>query len=99
MRYLAGEASRSESKQQTTRPGPELGQDIVMDECDILDLTVETFDERELGFGPAISLALVIHILWDLLFQYLGGFGIVQDAILSERKKLLEEELANREAD
>lgn len=35
---------------------PQLGQDIVLNEEDVLDLGVEARDEAELGFGAAVCL-------------------------------------------
>lgn len=56
-----------------------------MDEKDVLDLTVETVDEFELGFGATVCLAFIVDFLGDFLLQNLGGLGIFQDLILAQR--------------
>lgn len=55
-----------------------------MDEGDILDLTVETVDEFEFGFGATVSLTFGVYILGDFLFKNLGWFGMFQDLVLAE---------------
>lgn len=56
-----------------------------MDEEDILDLTVETVDEFELGFSATICLAFVVDFLRNFLLQNLWWLGVFQDLILAER--------------
>lgn len=55
-----------------------------MNEEDILDLTVETVDEFELGFGATVCLALVVDVLGDFLLQNLWWLGVFQDLILAQ---------------
>lgn len=40
-----------------------------MDECDVLDLTVDAFDETKLCLGATIFLALVVRFLGDFGFE------------------------------
>lgn len=70
-----------------------------MDEEDILDLTVETVDKFELGFGATIRLALVVDFLGDFLLQNLWWLGLLQNLILAQRQETFEEILGDRETD
>lgn len=69
-----------------------------MNERDVLDLTVQTVDELELGLRSAISLALVEDFLRDLLFKNLGRLGLFQHLVLSEGQKALKDILRDRKA-
>lgn len=69
-----------------------------MNEGDVLDLTVETAEEGEFGFGAAVGLALIIDFLGDLLFEDLGGLAVVEDLVLAEREEGFEAELRERKA-
>ena len=56
MRDFAGEACGSESQQEATGPRPELGEDVVLVESDVLNLTVECADHAKLGLGSSVCL-------------------------------------------
>lgn len=70
-----------------------------MVECEVLDLTVETVDQRELGLGASIGLALVENLLCDFMLENGGGLGLGQDTILANTEDTFEQELGNREPD
>ena len=53
---LAGEALWGPPRKPGTGQRPEFGEDIVLDECYILDLAVESGNEAKLGFGTSIFL-------------------------------------------
>lgn len=52
---LAGEALRSPAEQQVAGPGPQLGQDIELDEGDVDDLRPQAADEGEASLGAAVG--------------------------------------------
>ena len=56
MRDLAGEAFGQILGQPETCQGPELREDIILDEEDVLDLGVEPGEGAKLGFGAAVCL-------------------------------------------
>lgn len=55
-----------------------------MDEGDVLDLTVETVNEFEFGFGATVCLTFGVNFLGDFLFENLGRLDVFQDLILTE---------------
>lgn len=70
-----------------------------MDKGDVRDLTPDTVDELELGFGASVCLTLVVCLLRNLLFQNLWRLCLLQNLVLTEREEALEEILRNRKAD
>lgn len=58
MRYFSREPFRQIPSEAETSDSPELGQSIVVDKREVLNLTVETGDETELGFCPSVCLFL-----------------------------------------
>jgi hypothetical protein len=56
LRDLALETIGEVPRQHEARDAPELGEDIAVDENEILDLTVETGNEAELSLGATIRL-------------------------------------------
>jgi hypothetical protein len=56
LRDLALESIGEVPRQHETRDAPELGEDIAVDENEILDLTIETGNEAKLSLGAAIRL-------------------------------------------
>lgn len=69
-----------------------------MIECYVLNLTVETVEQGELGLGASIRLALVEHFLRDFMLENCGGFRLLQDAILSDTEEAFEDVLGDGEA-
>ena len=53
---LAGEAFRGVPREPGASEGPELGENIVLDEGYVLDLAVESGDKAELCFGTSVCL-------------------------------------------
>lgn len=84
---LAGEARRSIFQKQVAGPGPELGQEIELDEDDILDLGPEAADNLEAGFGAAIVLRLVERFAVNLLGEDGRRVGLLQNTVLAEGKE------------
>ena len=54
--YFAGETRGCKAEEQVASPGPQFRENVVVNECDVLDLAVDTVEELELGLGAAISL-------------------------------------------
>lgn len=99
LRDFTGEAGGRIAKQQSTRPRPELGQDVILYKGDVLNLTPKLADETVLGLCAAVSLTLVEDFLGDLLLENLGGLGLLEDLVLAERQEALEEVVGEGEAD
>lgn len=95
MRDFTGESSGGELKEETARPGPELGQNVVLDEGDVRGEAVEVVDELVLGLGAAIRLTLVKDFLGDFQLQNLGRLSPLEHAVLAKAKEALEEELGD----
>ena len=79
--------------------GPELRKDVEVDECSVLNLTVETTDESELRLGTSICLRFIVDFLRDFISENLGGFGVLKDAVLTEREEGFEKILADGESE
>lgn len=56
---FSSEAGGRPLEQQVAGPGPELGEDIVVDKGNVLNLRPQAADEAELGLGAAVGLGLV----------------------------------------
>lgn len=73
------------AEEKTTGQVPELWKDVVVDECSVLDLTIETRPEVELGFGATVCLETLrqyrsqrpgrIASYLRLIEDFLGYFG------------------------
>lgn len=70
-----------------------------MDECNVLNLTVETFHEPELGFSSTVILTFIVDILRDLLLENLRGLRFLQNLVLAKRQEFLETILGDGETD
>ena len=99
MRDLPRESRRRIAGEPGARQIPELRQDVVLNECNILDLAVETRHEAELGLCASIRLALVEDLLGDLVLEGLGGSRLLEDLVLAEGEEAFEDVLADREAE
>lgn len=99
MRDLASEARGRKAQQQLAGPGPHLGQHIILDEDDVLDLAPKPVEELELGLGAPVRLTLVEDLLGHLVLQDLGRLGALQHAELAQAEETLEEVLGDREPD
>lgn len=99
MRDLPAEASGGEAEEQAAGPGPQFREDVEVDEADVLDLSVEGVDHLELGLGPAVCLALVVHLLRHLILQHLWRLHLLKNSVLAETEEAFEEKLGDGEAD
>ena len=81
---FAGESIRGPVEHEGTGEGPELGEDVVVDEGEVLGLVPEAVKQRENGLGAAVGLRF---------FELLGGYflgensrwlGTLENAVLSE---------------
>jgi hypothetical protein len=63
LRDLALESIGEVPRQHETRDAPELGEDIAVDENEILDLTIETGNEAKLSLGATIRLKLITSLI------------------------------------
>lgn len=96
---LASEARRSPLQKQIASPGPELGKNVELNECNVADLREQTVDERELGFGTTVGLGFIEDILGDFLGENFRGLSLLKNAVLTESEERFEEVLADVEAD
>lgn len=96
---FAGEPSRRPFEEQIAGPGPQLGENIELDKCHILNLGPETGDDFELSFGAPVGLGLVKGFLGYFLGEDGGGLGLLEDTVLAEGKEGLEDVLADGEAE
>ena len=99
MRDLSRETRRGKLKNPGSSQGPELRKDVEVDECSILNLTVETTDESELRLGTSICLRFIVDFLRDFISKDLGRFSVLENAILTEREEGFEEVLADGETE
>lgn len=81
---------RGESSKPDTTYSPDLGVPVVLNRCERLELTEEGGDEAELGFGAAVSLALVEGFLIDLIFESFGCYSTLVDTKLTVKEPVLE---------
>lgn len=72
LRDLALETIGEVPRQHEARDAPELGEDIAVDENEILDLTIETGNEAELSLGATIRLEF--HCMSDKLLYTFTSF-------------------------
>lgn len=63
LRDFALESIGEVPRQHEARDAPELGKNIAVDENDILDLTIETGNEAELGLGATIRLKAIASLV------------------------------------
>lgn len=56
MRYFPGEAFRSEADEPGASYSPEFGQDVIVNECGVLDLAIQAGDGAELCLCASICL-------------------------------------------
>lgn len=98
LRDFSGEAGRRIAEQQSTRPRPKLGQDVILYKGDVLDLAPKLADETVLGLCATISLTLVKDFLRDLLLENFGRLGLLEDLVLAERQEAFEEVVGEGEA-
>lgn len=70
-----------------------------MNKCNVLDLRPEAGDDFELSFGAAVGLRLVKSFLRDFLGEYGGGFGLLENAILTKSEEGFKEVLTNGKAE
>ena len=61
LRDLASETSWRMANKESTGQVPELRKNIVVDECSVLNLTIETGPEVELGFGATVCLYMTLE--------------------------------------
>jgi len=77
--------------------GPELGEDVELDEGEVLKLRPQSVDEVELGLRAAVGLGLVEDFLGDFLGQDGGRRRVLEDLVLAERQEGFEDKVADGE--
>lgn len=95
---FAGEASGSPLEEQVASEGPELRQDVIVNEQEVLNLRDEAADDAELGLGATVGLGLVEGFLVDLFGQNGGGLGSLKNTVLAKSQERFENILADGEA-
>ena len=98
MADLAGEAGGCEAQEDVAGEGPQLGEDVEVDEGEVLDLVPETLDDLEPGLCAAVGLRLGKGLGRDLLGEDGGRLRALQDAVLAHGEEGLEDVVADREA-
>ena len=112
---FAGESRGCEAQEPRAGQTPEFGEDVIVDECCVLDLAVETADEVELRFGASVRLLvsacaadgsevfsylrLVKDFLRDFICKNLGRTRLPKDLVLAQRKEAFEKVLSDRKPD
>ena len=99
MADLAAETLSSISCQPAASQGPQFGEDVVLDEKDILGLGVQVRDEAELALGAAVGLGFVEGFLVDFILQGFRRAGLAEDAVLAEGEEGFEDILPDGEAE
>lgn len=76
LRDLALESGWEIPCQQQTTQAPKLGEDIAVDKCEVLELTIDTGDETEFSFCATVFLARESCQCWIRV----GGFRTIPDS-------------------
>lgn len=95
---FACEASGSPLEEQVASEGPELREDIVVNEQEVLNLRDEAADDAELGLGATVGLGLVEGFLVDFFGQDGGGLGSLKNTVLAKSQERFEDILTDGEA-
>jgi hypothetical protein len=95
---FAREPGGSPFEEQVACPGPQLGENVELDKCHVLNLRPETRDNFVLGLCATIRLGLVERFLRDFLGQDGRGLGLLENAVLTEGEEGFKDVLADGKA-
>lgn len=96
--YLSIKPRRQISSHQGPRETPQLRQNIIDDESNILKLSIESLDVSKIRLRTAISLRFVKVLLRDHSLQLLGNLILSEVLVLTRGQVGFEQVLSNRKA-
>lgn len=99
MADLAAKALSSISCYPAASQGPQFGENVVLDEEDVLGLGVQVRDEAELALCAAVGLRFVEGILVDFFLESFRRAGLAENAVLAEGEERFEDVLPDGKAE